>query len=251
MRTIQIIHNPEVKLKIPEFVCDKVLKKDVPKPYHLLVDGFKFILFVGRPQSGKTSHMMALFKDKKCLKKTFNNIILIMPQQSLNSLKEGSNIFKDIDPSKIFDDIEEIDVVREMVKMYANEGETSCIIIDDMMSKLKNPFVEKVLTDIVANRRHYKCSIMCLTQIIERVPLKIRKLVNTVIIQHKPSKREMEMAFEEWLEETPETALVVTKLAFQKQYDWLLIDVPTQKLYRKYDELVITEDLLEKDPSKN
>lgn len=240
--SISIIRHPEVELKVPRFVCDAPLKSGVPKPYNLLVDAFKFILFCGRPQSGKTSHMMSLFKDKRCLKKVWNNIILVCPLESLASLKEGSNVFKDLDPNKFFTTLEDIDVIREMVKYYSSEKETSCIIIDDMMSSLKNPYIEMVLTDIVANRRHYKCSIIVLSQIINKVPLAIRKLVNTVVIQHKPSKKEMEIAFEEWLEQKPEIAEKVTEIAFKKPYDFLLIDVPSQTLYAKNNELIIHTD---------
>lgn len=201
MVRIRIKEGTDPQLRIPQFVCDKVLKADVPSPYHLTVNGYKFILWVGRPGAGKTSHMMSLFKDKRCYRKLWNNIILCCPAESLNSLKEGSNIFKDICPSKMYDSIEDIDIIREQVKFFAAHDENSVIIIDDQMSKLKNPSVERVLCDIVANRRHYRCSVILLSQIYERVPLKVRKLVNTVIVMYRPSKKEMAMMFDELLEE--------------------------------------------------
>lgn len=236
---IDIIKGEDPKLKIPKFVCDKALKTDVPSPYHLLVDGFKFILFVGRPASGKTSHMISLFKDKRCLRKVWNNVILIMPKTSLNSLKEGDNIFKDIDPDKQYEDIDDIGAVYQQVKKYSEDDETSVIIIDDQMSKLKNPAIEKVLTHIVANRRHLKTSIILLTQILERVPLKLRKLTNVVITMYRPSKKELTMTFEEFLEQKEDTAQEIGKLAFQKPFDFLFIDVPSQRLFSNYDEIII------------
>lgn len=239
---IEIIKGKDPQLKVPQFVCDKVLKKDVPPPYNYLVDGFKFCLFVGRPQSGKTSHVFSLFRDKRCLKKVWNNIILIMPSESLASMRVESNVFKDLDPEKMFTDIDEIHTVRQMVKSYAAEGETSCILIDDQTAKLKDPIVEKVLSDIVMNRRHYKTSIVMLSQLVERVPLKIRKLVNTVILQYKPSKKELLIAFDEWLELKPEVAQEIGKVAFQKPYDFLLIDIPSQSIYANYNKLIIHEE---------
>lgn len=242
MVTIEIKKGTDPGLKRPVFLCDNRLKDDVPSPYNLLVDSYKFILWVGRPGSGKTSHLFSLFKDKRCLKKTWNNIILVMPIQSLNSMKRSSNIFKDISEEKLFDDLADIDIIREQVKEYADEGENSVIIIDDQMTKLKDPSVEKILADIVANRRHYRTSLILLTQIYERVPLKLRKLVNTVIMMFRPSKRELEMMFDELLEQDRETALEVNKIAFTSPYSWLMVDVPSQKLFAKYDEIIISDD---------
>ena len=242
MVKIEIRKGIDPGLKRPVFLCDNRLKDDVPSPYNLLVDSYKFILWVGRPGSGKTSHLFSLFKDKRCLKKTWNNIILVMPIQSLKSMKGSSNIFKDISEEKLYDDLADIDIIREQVKQYADEGENSVIIIDDQMTKLKDPIIEKVLADIVANRRHYRTSIILLTQIYERVPLKLRKLANTVIMMYRPSKRELEMMFDELLEQDRETALEVNKIAFVSPYSWLMVDVPSQKLFAKYDEIIISDD---------
>ena len=243
---IQVRNGVDPGLKRPVFLCDKQLKDGVPEPYHLLVDSYKFILWVGRPGSGKTSHLFSLFKDKRCLKKTWNNIILVMPSQSIKSMTDGSNIFKDISDEKIYDDLADIDVIREQVKGYADEGENSVIIIDDQMTKLKDSAIEKILSDIVANRRHYRTSIILLTQIYERVPLKLRKLVNNVIMMFRPSKKEMEMMMEELLEQDRDTTLAVNKIAFNKPYDWLMVDVPTQKVYSNYNEIIISDETFEK-----
>lgn len=245
MVRIRIKEGKDPQLKIPQFICDRVLKEGVPSPYHLMVNGYKFMLWVGRPAAGKTSHMMSLFKDKRCFRKLWNNIILCCPAESLNSLKEGSNIFKDICPSKMYDSIDDIDVIREQVKFFAAHDENSVIIIDDQMSRLKNPVVEGVLCDIVANRRHYRCSIILLSQIYERVPLKVRKLVNSVVVMYRPSKKEMAMMFDELLEQKEEVAEQIEKLTFKKPYDWMLLDVPSQSIFAKYDQLCIEEDAKE------
>lgn len=242
MVKITIKEGVDPLLKIPQFVCDKVLKADVPSPYHLTVNGYKFLLWVGRPAAGKTSHMMSLFKDKRCFRQCWNNIILVAPKESLNSLKEGSNIFKDICPSKMYDSIEDIDIIREQCKFFAAHDENSVIIIDDQMSKLKNPSVERILCDIVANRRHYRTSIILLSQIYERVPLKLRKLVSAMVVMYKPSKKEMSMIFDEALEENEEVSQQISKVVFQKPYDWMLLDVPSQQIFAKYNQVIIERD---------
>ena len=110
------------------------------------------------------------------------------------------------------------------------------------MSSLKNPYIEKVLTDIVSNRRHYRTSIILCSQLYERVPLKIRKLINDIFVMFRPSKREITMMFDELLEHKPEVAEEIYKLTFTKPYDFLFLDVPEQKIFKNYDEIIIKDE---------
>ena len=242
MPIITIKRGRDIELRVPRFICDNILKKDVPPPFHLLVDSYKCIVYVGLPRAGKTSHMISLFKDKRLLRKCWDNVIIVCPQESLNSLRESDNIFKDIDPSKKYDSIESIDVIREQVKFFAGQGENSVIILDDQMSRLKNPVIEKILLDIVSNRRHYRCSIVILSQIYERIPLRVRKLINVCIMMYRPSKKEVSMMMDELLEQDEETSQEVAKIAFKKPYDFLLVDAPSQRVFANYNELVFSDE---------
>lgn len=229
-------------LKRPGFLCDAILKDDVPKPFDLLVDGYKFCVFIGRPASGKTSFLFSLFKDKRCLKKVWNNIVLVCPEQSVNSIKKKDNIFKDLSEEKFYNTLEDIDQIRAQVKAYASMDENTAVIIDDQMSLLKDYYIEKILCDMVANRRHYRCSIFLTSQIYERIPLKVRKLINVAITMYRPSKKEITLLFDELLEHKQEVADKIYKIAFQKPYDFLLVDVVRQKIFANYNELVISDE---------
>ena len=214
----------------------------MPPPFDLLVDGYKFCVFIGRPGSGKTSFLYSLFKDRRCLKKTWNNVVLCCPQASLNSIKKRDNIFKDLSEDKFYTDLENIDQIKEQIKAYASEDENTALLIDDCMSSLKDHYVEKVLIDLVANRRHYKLSLFLTSQIYERIPLRVRKLINIAVTTYKPSKKEITLLFDELLEKKQEVAGQVYKVAFKKHYDFLLLDVVRQKVYANYDEIVTTDD---------
>lgn len=234
-------HKP-YELKPPKFICDKKLKEEnVPSPYHLLVQGYRFITILGRPGAGKTSMLISLFRDKKLLKRCFNNIILVIPRESLASLSQKDNIFKDLSEEKFFTSLGDIDAIREMVKFYASEDENSCIIIDDQTSYLKDAYIQKILSDIVFNRRHYRCSIILLSQIYNSIPLKIRKLINVCMVMHRPSKKETKDIFEELLEHKEEVADRIFQMSFKKPFDVLTIDVPSQTIFANSDELIINE----------
>lgn len=239
--SISIKHNKPYKLKIPKFDCDFLLKTGLPTPYNNLIEGFKFVCICSIPQGGKTSMLISWFRDPKLLKKCFNNIILVIPKQSLKSLKDKDNPFKNLHEEKIFHSLEDIAIINEMCKIFASEKQTTCLIIDDMTSYFKDPFVARELTDIIQNRRHYRTSVILLTQLWNRMPLSIRKLCNISIVLHKPSKKELALIFDEVLEQKEEIAEQIGKIAFKQKYDFLMILPETQKIYANYDEIVIED----------
>ena len=81
-------------LEPPGFVCDKVLKQDVPPPFDLLVDGYKFCVFIGRPGSGKTSFLYSLFKDRRCLKKTWSNVTICCHRKASTQSKRKTTLLR-------------------------------------------------------------------------------------------------------------------------------------------------------------
>lgn len=229
-------HEP-YKLKLPKFVCDYVLKPDVPPPFDRLVSGFRLTVFCGRPASGKTSLMVSCLLDSKILKKAFNHIIVCMPQTSRNSLKK--NPFKDLDPAKLFEDLDDIGRIYEMVEHYGSQEESTLIIIDDMQSYLKLPSVSKVLNHIVANRRHLRTSILILMQTLNLLPLKTRKLVNT-LVTFRPSRKEWQTVCEEMLDTSDQKLQEeIYNYAFRSkgEHAWLLVDVSTGRLFSEFDEI--------------
>jgi hypothetical protein len=125
MVVIEVKKGKDPQLQRPRFLCDSCLKTGVPSPYHLLVDAYKFTVWIGRPGSGKTSHLYSLFRDKRILKKVWNNIIVCTPTQSLQSTKPSDNIFKDVSGEKFFTDLEDVEAIKELVKYYAEQGENS------------------------------------------------------------------------------------------------------------------------------
>lgn len=240
--SISIKKNPEYKLKLPTFICDYILKEDVPKPFNFLVSGFKFIVITGSSGSGKTSLLVSMLLDKNILKKTYNNVIVVIPESSRRSMKKDP--FRDLDPSKVFDTLEEIKKIYEMVSFYSSEGETSLIIIDDQQSYLKDNSISTILNHIIANRRHLKTTVICLLQTYNLLPLKSRKLINT-LITFRPSKKEWKSISEEAIEFNEDISNKIFKLVFpheeKDKHRWMLIDVGTQRIFSGFDEIIIDD----------
>jgi hypothetical protein len=82
---------------------------------------------------------------------------------------------------------------------------------------------------------------MLLTQTYKAIPLTIRKLLDIGIIMYKPSKPDIESMFDEMFEYKKEVALEIMKLAFQKPYDSLLIEVVSQRIFAGFSELLLED----------
>lgn len=241
--SIVVKKNKRHDLKLPKFLVDYVLKDDVVEPFNHLVSGFKEIVITGNAGSGKTSMLVGLLTDKKALKKCFNHVIVVMPETSRRSMKK--DIFKDLDPSKQFEDLTNVDMIYDMIRFYSSEDETTLLILDDQQSYLKDYHTAQVINHIASNRRHLRCSIVILLQTYNQLALKTRKLCN-VLIAFKPSKKEWENISEELIEYDEKIEEQLYKLLFphgeDNKHRWMLLDVASQRIYKEFDELVVNED---------
>ena len=70
------------------------------------------------------------------------------------------------------------------------------------------------------------------------IPKEIRKLFNNVVMW-KPSKTEFINLFEELFETKKDLALDIMNYAYEKPHDWLLLNVPSQRMFKGFDEIAI------------
>lgn len=236
--TIEIKKHKPYSLKLPQFLCDYPLKKDVPQPFDLMLTGFKFIVFCAKPGMGKTSLLVSCLLDSKIVRKTFNNVLVCMPETSRNSLKK--NPFKDHDPSKLYENLDELQQIYNQLTFNAGNGETTLLVIDDLQSSLKRPDVSNLINRIIANRRHVRCSIVVCLQNYNLLPLSSRKLIN-VLVTWKPSVKEWETISDEMLDCTEEQKKEIYDYAFKRDNEdghaWLLIDSTSGRVFSMYDEI--------------
>lgn len=241
---IELIENEKMNLPVPKFLCDGNVCGEHLNKYPMLshLNKFNTTCFLGRPASGKTSLMISLLTAKganRVLYKTFDKIIVIMPSSSRASLK--LNPFRDHPPERIFDElnIENLSKIYDMIQQHAEDKETTLLIMDDVGSDIKNKEIQKILKKLAYNRRHLKLCQFFLLQSYLAVPREIRKLFSNLIL-FKPSKIEAENIIEEVLEQKKDVALDILQL-FENPHDYLFVNIPTQKIYFNFDEVVIKD----------
>lgn len=239
---MRVKENKKLELKSPQFLVDHSLNKDIEK-YDVLsfLNRSSANAFVGTSGSGKTSLMYSFLMNikPKIWKKQFENIIVVMPKASRNSLK--NNIFdKYVDESNLYDDLTEqtIDQITEQITENASEGYNTLLIMDDVASALKNPYIAKKLQHLVYAYRHYKTVILLLVQTLKTIPLSIRKNLSNLVVFHKPRLSEWDSITEEFLEMDKKESQKLYDLIFDKKYGWGLINLNSGRIFKEFDEVL-------------
>ena len=239
---LTLLEHDKPHLAKTEMNCDIDLAEKLNK-YELtkFLNKHSANLLCGRAGSGKTSLLFSMFKSKDIFKKVFHNIFLFQPFASASSVK--NNVFDSIPDEQKFNELTEdslsgvMDIVRNEDKKYNN-----CIIFDDMTAYLKHGEVEKLLKELIFNRRHYRTSVFFLVQSYISVPLQIRKLFSNLFI-FKVAKKELEVIRDEILETIPKECVgELAKFVFDKPHEYLFINADTQRLFKKFDEIIIHDD---------
>ena len=224
---------PAIPMNCDAGLCNKLNKFEISK----FMNTHSTNLFCGKPGSGKTSLVTSMFKSKELFNKVFNNIYLVQPPHSRSSMKD--DIFDSID--RKFDElnVENLTTIMDEIK-EEDPKYTNCIIFDDVTSSLRDKAVVKLLRQIIFNRRHLRTSIFFLVQTYLSLEPQIRKLFSNLFI-FKVARKELQKIFEEHFEHDDDLANPISKLVFDKPYNFLFINTNTGKMYKNWDEILIDE----------
>lgn len=238
---IRIKQNEAPDLRKPTFMCDTKLHSKLDN-YELtsLLNKSNFTLFLGPPASGKTTMMISMLNTPSLFKRCFNKIFVFMPSHSRGSLKE--NIFEQLPNEQLFDSLtdETINEVFDQIEEVAEDGGFSLLVLDDMQAYLKDKYVAKRLTEIVANRRHLRTSIWMVAQTYKSIPKQVRQMLTNLFV-FKVRKSEMANIFEEQVELMKDNFNDVVKKVFHEPHDYLFIDTLSQRIFKNFDELLLEE----------
>lgn len=224
------------------FACDKELSSKLNQ-YEMVRDHmnkYNTTLLIGTQGSGKTSLLINMVS-KKLYKKVFDKVYVFMPSSSRQSL--NPNIFDVLPENQLFEELNEqtISQVYEEVKELSADGKKTLIIYDDVQKSLKNPVVLNSLKNIIANQRHLHVVNLILVQNFFALHKSLREIVNNVIL-FKLGKSQTEKVFNEIIELHRDKFDKIRDLVYDEKYNWLFVNVATQRIYKKFDEIIFEED---------
>ena len=239
MPSITLKINERPQMPRCEMQCDTTLHKKLDK-YELtkFYNKHSTNLFIGKPKSGKTSLLYSLFKG--CFAKVWDKIYYFSPELSRASMAD--NIFDELPEDQKYSEMtyENLADVVERIKMNAEEGLNSCIIYDDMGAYLKNRDVLNLFKELCMNKRHYHVSQFFLVQTWYSVVRDVRRLFDNITV-FRVSKDELTNIFEEVIEHKKELVPEISRFVFDKPYQWLFVNTDSQRLFKCFDEIIISE----------
>lgn len=237
---IHIIHNKKPVLKKVKFSCDNKLAEKLDN-YELtkLLNKSHFLCFLGRGGSGKTSLAVNLLRNKDLFYKCFNQIFLVSPSSSRQSI-EDDFFNKKINPNDIYDEltIETLEHINEVSQANSEENKTSLLVIDDQQKSLKQAEISKLLLQMNNNKRHQKLYIWILNQNYFSIPKQIRQNITDFFI-FKLNKLEMDNIIKEHIELSDKKIEQVLENCFQEPYSFMYLNSNSQRIFSNWDELLI------------
>ena len=223
-----------------EMRCDKPLHKKLDK-FELT----KFLnqhttnLLIGKPRSGKTSLLFSLFENKEILRKVYHKIYVFQPSPSRASMK--NDIFGKLPSDQLFNELnfENLDLVMDEIE--ATSDLNIAIIFDDVGASLKNFDTMNLMKKLIFNRRHLHTSVFFLVQTYYSIPKDIRKLFSNIFV-FRVNKNELATIFDEIVEDKEMVDIThqISKLIYDKPYNFMFINTDTQRIFKNFDELIIS-----------
>ena len=248
---IRLVKNKKPNLPVCKMSCDVELNPNLNR-FELtkFLNKSQSSCIIGRPGSGKTSLLYALFKNTRptLLRDVFHNIFLFQPRESSNSMSD--KIFHNNLPDEnLFYDLTE-DNISEVFNRIKEENESDeyegvlhhCIIIDDFTAHLRDsPVIKSILKEILMNRRHLHISIFFIIQSYKSIEPDLRRLMDNYFI-YKTNKQGMEQIFSEIIELPSKYIHPISNLVFDAKYNFLFINVESKTLMKNWDTIEISDE---------
>jgi hypothetical protein len=185
--------------------------------------------------SGKTTFTVQMLKG--IFKGCFERIIIIIPENSFNSLSEKDQMYfrKHIPPEDIIHELspETLEQIYEEVQESAMDGHHTLIVIDDWGHVLKDKAIERNLQRIMLKNRHLRTSIMMLVQNWYMAPKKLREVCNTVVMFNTCKSQNMKM-FAELFDIKEEGFREILQL-LPTYHDYLLLDLRRKQMFHNWN----------------
>jgi len=100
------------------------------------------------------------------------------------------------------------------------------------------------LKNIIANQRHLKVCNIILLQNYFALDKSLRELCNNIVM-FKLNKSQTEKVFNEAVESAKEKFEEIRNLVYDKPYSWLFINLPTQRIFKEWDEIIYNDNDVE------
>ena len=189
--------------------------------------------------SGKTSTIISLLKG--VFHGVFEDIIVVIPAISLNSIAEEDNVFADLPEENIYNDFNQqnMEEIEKRIIENAGEGANTLLIMDDFGSRLKDLKAPeyKILKRLIIKIRHLRTSIMILAQNIFQYEKQVRENATSVLFFDLGVSQNQKL-IKEYLPYNEKQCEEIIQ-SFNNPHDFIIFNTRSHRLFRNMkDELV-------------
>ena len=252
--TITEIPNSELNIQKIAMNCDKCITdskgRSIAAP---LMSSSHFYIISGASGSGKSNLIVNLLKStkttkdkkhKKSYRNMFDNIILVSPSASTIKDSPLENISDDQKFNSLNEDV--FDMVDSVTEDSVEDDKHTLLILDDVSSQLRLKENEKLLTQLVKNRRHLNLSIWVVGHKVTDLSPALRSNANLIFLFKPKTTREIETIQSEYMMMPKKEADELMKAAYKDRYDFMLIDTSLRTgseflFFRNFNQLKFDE----------
>lgn len=241
-----IIENEKPKLPKVKMQCDESIDKkleDIPAIKQCFSKSNVSMITAGMG-AGKTTFIIQMIKG--IFKDCYENIILIMPENSFESLNEKDKKYlkkhlvrdEENNESTIYHEFDE-NVLQEIYSMLEENSSNkwnTLIVIDDYGAEFKRKPIELMLNRICLKNRHLRATIFMLTQNYYMMPKKIREICNNIVMFNTNKSQNLKL-MQEQLDLKEEQFKELMSL-LPTRHDYLLLNLNYKKIYHNWNEIV-------------
>lgn len=141
---------------------------------------------------------------------------------------------------------------KELPKSRQKDHEViqqALLIFDDMMSDIAKD-KSKVFMRMLMNRAHLGLTVICMTQVFNRIPSRLRKGFSDVILFKTKNRKELDSIGEELTAFNPKEYKQFIADTLIDQHDFLLFKTYSDEIYRNLNPLII-KDMDEEDSEED
>lgn len=225
------------------------------------------LLICGQPNSGKSSFFYDQLTRPKHLEtpsglfyKKFHKVYIFSPSTHTLGRKlfvPEDQIYKDFDVEALGAiiedqerDYEEVRQANIEIEAYNKEHKGKkeelqtpqqvLIVFDDMMADIAKD-KSKTFMRMLMNRRHLGISVVCMTQVFNRIPARLRKGFSDVMLFKTKNRKELEAIREELTSFNPKEYEELIDATLQNQHDFILLKTYSNDMFRNLNPLVVSE----------
>ena len=219
-----------------EFSAETDPLPGVEEPLHKLSS---YTILSGRPGSGKTTALLNLLMRRQHYGGKFDAVYLVSP--SFGSIDR--DLLSSIPDDQVFHELNPETLNEILAQIYErHQGKKVLLVLDDVVNDLAHNATQRSLQKLLFNRRHLTSksedakkggfvSVIMTSQVLNRIPLMLRKMANSVWLWPTRSQPEIRSIRDELVPTGKEAFKKVVDKAWRDQHSPLIVDVDAGKFW--------------------